>query len=518
MHMRFLKSSILAAAFLCGPTVLAFAQSPCDKIKSLSLPDTAITAVEYVPEGPFRMSGIAPGAPAAKGQQPAMSLPAYCRVALLLTPTTDSHIESEVWLPVDNWNGKLQVVGNGGWAGSISYPAMASALKDGYATASTDTGHKAGDGGGNGMFALGHPEKTIDFGYRALHETTVKAKSIIAVLYDKGPKFSYYNGCSTGGRQGLMEATRYPDDFDGIVAGAPANPHLYLHASGIELNMELRKIPDVPLNQGKVSALQKAIMDACDKLDGVKDGILNDPEKCHFDPAAILCKGADSDSCLSPTQVEAVKKVFADIKTSKGEIVWTGLTPGSDFGFITLATKTEPDTPPSPMLLDSIRILGYQDPKWGWRNFNLDRDLAKANEKAGFIDVHTYDLSAFKAHGGKLLLYHGWVDGGIAPGNTVNFYKGVVSKMGPRQDNWFRLFMVPGMQHCSGGPGPDQFNKVAAIERWRESGVAPDQIIASRVTGSTVDMTRPLCPYPQVAVYKGSGITSDAANFTCKAP
>jgi feruloyl esterase len=518
MHMRFLRSFILAASLLCGTAALTFAQSPCEKLKSLSLPDTTITAVEYVPVGPYLIPSFAPGPPAAKGQQPSILLPAYCRVALVLTPSSDSHVESEVWLPADNWNGKLQVVGNGGWAGSISFPAMASALKEGYATASTDTGHKAGDGGGNGMFALGHPEKVIDFGYRALHETTVKAKAIISAFYANGPKFSYYNGCSTGGRQGLVEATRYPDDFDGIVAGAPANPHLYLHASGIELNMELRKFPDLPLSQGKVATLQKAILDACDKMDGVKDGILSDPEKCHYDPAALLCKGADSDSCLTSTQVDAVKKVFGDIKTRKGELVWTGLAPGSDFGYISLATKTAPDAPPSAMLLDSIRILGYQDPKWDWHSFDLDRDLAKANEKAGFIDVLTYDLSAFKAHGGKLLLYHGWVDGGIFPGNTVNFYKGVLSKMGPKQEGWFRLFMVPGMQHCSGGPGPDQFNKMAEIERWREAGTAPDQIIASHVTANSVDMTRPLCPYPQLAKYKGTGSTNDAGNFTCKAP
>ena len=235
--------------------------------------------------------------------------------------------------------------------------------------------------------------------------------------------------------------------------------------------MELSKIPDLPLTQAKVATLQKAIMDSCDRLDGVKDGILSDPEKCHFNPAALLCKGADSDSCLTAPQVEAVKRVFADTKTSKGEIVWTGYAPASDFGYTSLATKTGPDAPPSAMLLDSIRILGYQDPNWDWRKFELDRDVAKADEKAGFIDVHTYDLSAFKAHGGKLLLYHGWVDPGIAPGNTVNFYKGVLSKMGPKQDNWLRLFMVPGMQHCGGGPGPDQFNKVSSIERWRESGI-----------------------------------------------
>lgn len=516
--MKVTKLPIIAVVALLGLACIAFAQDPCQKLKSLSLPDTKIKAVEYVPEGPYREPNPFPGAPAAKMQRPAIQLPSHCSVSLVLTPSSDSHIESEVWLPVEDWNGKLLVVGNGGWAGSISYSAMASSLRENYATASTDTGHKADDGGGAGMFALGHPEKIIDFGYRALHETTVKAKAIITEFYDKRPEFSYYNGCSTGGRQGLMEASRYPEDFDGIAAGAPANPHIYLHAAGIELDMDLRKIPGLPLTAGKVAALQKAIMATCDKLDGVKDGILNNPEKCRFDPGTLVCKDTDSDSCLTASQVKAVKRVFADTKTSKGEIIWPGLTPGSDFQFTPLVRKADPNAPPSAFTLDSIRILGYQNPDWDWRSWNLDRDVAKATKEAGFIDVHTHDLSAFKAHGGKLLLYHGWVDWGIFPGNTVNFYKGVLSKMGPNQNDWFRLFMVPGMGHCSGGPGPDQFNKVAVLERWRESGIAPDQIIATHVGGGTVDMTRPLCPYPKVAVYKGSDSTNDAANFTCKQP
>ena len=503
--------------FFCGAG-FAFSQAPCDKLKSLSLPDTTVTAVEYVPEGLYRAPSPFPGAPAAKGQQPGMPLPAYCRIALVLAPSKDSQIESEVWIPTEEWNGKLLIVGNGGWAGSISFSAMASSLKEGYATASTNTGHNAADGGGSGMFALGHPEKIIDFGYRALHETTVKAKAIITALHSKGPKYSYYNGCSTGGRQGLVEAARYPEDFDGIVAGAPANPHLYLHASGIELNMQLRKNPELPLTPGKIATLQKALMQTCDKADGVKDGILNNPEKCAFDPATLLCKEANSDSCLTAAQVDAVKRIFADVKTSKGEIVWTGFAPGSDLQGTPLGTKIDPNASPNPFLLDSIRILGYQDANWDWRSWNMDRDLAIANERAGFIDVHTYDLSAFKARGGKLLLYHGWMDAGIPPGNTVNFYKGVLAKLGPKQDNWLRLFMVPGMGHCSGGPGADQFDKMAVMERWRESGIAPDQILATRVSGGSVEMTRPLCPYPQVVAYKGSGSTNDAANFTCKTP
>lgn len=514
MRMKYAVSLLLVVLFA---TVFSFAQTPCDKLKSVSMPNTTISAVEYVPAGPYKGPAM-PGAPAPKGPQgPGMSLPAYCRVALVLTPSSDSHIESEVWLPAEDWNGKLQVVGNGGWAGTISFPAMAAALKEGYATASTDTGHKPNEAGGNGMFALGHPEKIIDFGHRALHETTVKAKAIIAALYDKGPRYSYYNGCSTGGRQGLVEATRYPEDFDGIVAGAPANPHIHLHAADIERSMRLKKDPAQQLTQAKLATLHKAILDACDKLDGVKDGILENPEKCKYDPGALLCKGADSDACLTAPQVENAKMIFSAIKTKKGELIWPGFAMGGELQYTPLTAQIDPNAPPSPFPLDSIRILGYQDSNWDWRTWDLDRDVARADEKAGAtLDVTPSDLSAFKKRGGKLLLYHGWSDPGIAAGNTVNFYKGVLSKMGAKQDDWFRLFMVPGMQHCSGGPGTDQFNKMAAIERWRESGIAPDQILAAHVTGSTVDMTRPLCPYPKTAVYKGTGSTNDAANFTCK--
>jgi feruloyl esterase len=511
--MKYNKLFLLLFAILS--VAAAFGQSQCDKLKSLSFPNTSITAIEYVAAGPYSPPSIVPGAPAPKGQ-PAILLPAYCRVALVLTPSSDSHIESEVWLPAGGWNGKLQVVGNGGWAGTISYSAMASALKDGYATASTDTGHKPNEGGGNGMFALGHPEKLVDFGYRALHETTVKAKAITAALYDGGPKFSYYNGCSTGGRQGLVEATRFPDDFDGIVAGAPANPHISLHSADIERNMILRKDPQHVLTAAKVQLLHKEILNSCDSLDGAKDGLLGDPEKCRFNPETLLCKGDDSESCLTRPQIEAVQTIYGDIKTKKGEIVWTGFRLGGELQYTALTTKIDASAPPPGFPLDSIRILAYQDPNWDWHSWDLDRDIAVANEKAGFIDVHTQDLSAFKKHGGKLLLYHGWADPGIAAGNTVNTYKGVLSTMGSKQDDWIRLFMIPGMGHCSGGPGTDQFNRMAVIERWRESGTAPDRILASHVTGGTVDMTRPLCPYPKVGVYQGSGSMSDADNFFCK--
>jgi len=502
--------------------VTALAQTPCENLKSLSIPTVTITAAETVAAGPFRPTpAVTPAAPAAqkgapkqqaKGgapqQQPIM-LPAYCRVAATLAPSSDSDIKMELWLPASDWNGKFEAVGGGGWAGNVSFPAMATALQEHYATASTDTGHV----GGNADFALGHPEKIVDFGYRAIHEMTLKSKDIMRAYYGRAPRLSFFNGCSTGGRQALMEVQRYPDDFDGVIAGAPANAHIHLHAASVERNIELMKIPDHVLSPAKQEFLAKSVLAACDALDGVKDGLLTNPRKCTFDPSVLLCKNGDSDTCLTAPQVEGVKVAYTDVKTSTGDIVWTGFERGGEAGWTLLRTQ---QTTIGPGALDSIRILGYQDRSWDWHNFNLDRDVAFADEKAGYINASSTDLSAFKNHGGKLLMYHGWSDPAISPGNTVNYYSAVLGKMGQKQDNWLRLFMVPGMQHCRGGPGPDQFSVLGAIERWRESNTAPQEIIASHVTNNRVDMTRPLCPYPLVAVYKGSGSTNDASNFACK--
>ncbi len=508
-------ANAIRIVFAAGATAaVAFGQSPCDQLKSLALPGATFSTVESVPAGPYKAPAQnADGGGAARGggrAQSTLILPAYCRVAATLKPSADSDIRMEVWMPAENWNGKIEVVGNGGWAGVISYAAMAQALKEGYASASTDTGHE----GGNGMFALGHPEKIVDFGYRAVHETVIKSKAIVAAYYGKGPKYSYWNGCSTGGRQGLVEVTRYPEDFDGVVAGAPANPHIHLHASSVERAIEEIHDPQGALSQAKVDTLHKAVMAQCDAADGLKDGLIGDPRKCRFDPSVLLCKNGDSDNCLTAAQVQLVKIVYADVKTKKGETVWTGFEPGGELQYASL--RNIPSQPGGG--LDSIRILGYQNADWDWRTFELDRDLALADEKAGFIDAHTYDLSAFKAHGGKLLLYHGWADQAIPPGNTINFYSGVLAKMGSKQDDWMKLYMVPGMMHCAGGEGPDQFNKMGVIERWRESGAAPKEIVASHVSGGAVDRTRPLCPYPQIAVYKGTGSNNDASNFACKLP
>src|SRR6202790_45746 len=291
----------------------AFAQTPCEQVKMLKLTGMVITLAESKAAGPLQSSDN----PAAAAAQ---MLPSYCRVAATLTPTSDSDIKMEVWLPASvAWNGKFEAVGGGGWAGVISYPAMATALQDGYATSSTDTGHEAR----NADFAVGHPEKVIDFSHRAVHAMTVSAKAIMTAFYGRGPRLSYWNGCSTGGRQGLMEAQRYPGDFDGIVAGAPANFQTHLHAFDIVVQTAVRQ-PGAEVPPDKIAMLGKAVLDTCDAADGVRDGLLNDPHKCNFDYASLLCKGADTNNCLTPAQVDSVKKAHGPAQNSQGVLVYPG--------------------------------------------------------------------------------------------------------------------------------------------------------------------------------------------------
>jgi feruloyl esterase len=500
----------LLCACLAAVPLTALAQTPCEQLKSLKLVDTAITLTESAGPGAFQLPGASP---AAVGPV----LPAFCRVAATLKPSLDSDIKIEVWLPADGgWNRNYLAVGGGGWVGSINYGAMATAVQEGYATSSTDTGHI----GGTADFAVGHPEKVIDFAYRAVHEMTVKAKAIIAAHYGRGgPRLSYWTGCSTGGRQGLLEAQRYPADFDGIIAGAPANNQIQLSAWRFALETAALKDPARVVPLAKAGLLNRAVLAACDTLDGVKDGFLSDPQRCHFDPSTLLCRGVGDGDCLTAPQLESIKQAYAPANKETGERIYPGLVHGSEAGWALLAA---PRPEPNVIDLGMFRLVAHQDPAWDWRLFDLDRDLMLAEQKAGSITAVNPDLSAFKARGGKLLIYHGWNDGGsggaISPLNTLDYFSSVAAKMGQKQDDWLRLFMVPGMAHCGGGPGPNQFNAMAALERWRDAGVAPDQITAYHVENNRVTMTRPLCPYPQVAAYKGTGSTNDAANFACKAP
>lgn len=477
-------------------------EADCDRLKNLSLTDTTITAAGSVAAGPFTPPG------AAAGTQRPPNAPARCRVTAVIRPSRDSQIEIEVWMPTSGWNGKFLGVGNGGWSGNINYNALLAGLREGYATASTDTGHK----GGSGSFVLGHPEKVIDFGHRAVHEMTVKGKAIVASYYGNGPRRSYWSGCSSGGKQGLKAAQMYPADYDGIVAGAPANHWTHLSAALMHGGVTNLKDPAGTIPREKLPALHKAVLAACDAQDGVKDGFMTDPRSCSFDPAALACSGTESLDCLTPKQIETAKAIYGPVKDASGKIIFPGLARGSEFAWAPVLGGPAPFG----ITYDHFRYFVHEDANWDWRKFDLDRDTALSDEKDKHIAAISPDLNAFKARGGKLLLWHGWIDQLITAENTINYYNSVLAFMGPKQDDWMRLFMAPGMLHCNGGPGPDQFNALAALERWVEEGVAPSQITAYHVTDNRVDMSRPLCPYPQAAVYKGSGSVNDAANFACK--
>jgi feruloyl esterase len=480
-------------------------QPACDAIKSLSRPGVTVTAAEFVAAGT-----AAPGRGGRGGA--AAPLPAHCRVALTLTPSADSHIEMELWLPTEGWNGKFLAVGNGGWAGSLSIDAMASGLRRGYATASNDTGHK----GGSAAFAVGHPEKLIDFGYRAMHEMAVQSKAIIQAFYRRGPELSYYQGCSTGGRQGLMSAQRYPEDFDAIVAGAPVHNMVHLNVSQVALQVDMLRNPSRLVSPEKRTLLANAVVAACDQRDGVKDGIISEPRACKFDPSVLACRAGDAADCLTAPQVDNARSVYAPVTTKNGVVVYPGRSPGFESGWRIPAAGA----PLNPLFADMPRYIGRQDPDWDPETFDLETDLALALKNGGFIEAIDPNLARFKARGGKLLLYHGWADPGPAPENTINYYEAVNRTLGGKQDDWLRLFLLPGVGHCGGGVGPDQADFLGAIERWREQGVAPGQILATRPQGrgAQAPMSRPLCPHPQVARYNGAGSTDDAKNFTCVAP
>jgi feruloyl esterase len=496
----------------------AAAATPCENLTNLELADTTITSAAVIPEGPPPArggGGIRGGAPqgaaprvgpqpaGVRGGGPPANIPAHCRVQLVLKPTDDSLINMELWLPTQNWNGKFVGVGNGGFAGSIQGLMfdMPQALRLGYATAGTDTGHQ--DPGGN--WAIGHPEKMIDFGYRSTHEMTVKAKQIIKAFYDRKPKYSYFKGCSTGGRQALMEAQRYPDDYDGIIAGSNANRHIHMWTAGVARSIELSRHPEENLAKEKAALVNQMVTNTCDKL---KEGFLNNPRQCNVDFSRLLCDaGKDDNTCLTAPQLKTVETYYGGVKNAKGELIFSGQALGNAIG-PQIGTNQAPGG-----VFDIIRI-AFNDPNLDWQKFDLDRDMPLIDKAVGYVDAVDPDLRKFKSRGGKLLLTHGWADTGITPETTIWYYDSVLDKMGKNQSNWMRLFMVPGMGHCGGGPGINTFDSIGALEKWVEKDVAPDQMMGTGSQG----LTRPLCPYPQYAEYKGTGELKDASNWACKAP
>ena len=522
--------------FLFGFFVLApivFAQQPCEKLAGLKQAKVEVISANLLPAGP-----VAGGT----GSPPA---PARCVVTVVARPVADSEIKIEIWLPAANWNGKYMQSGNGGWAGTVPTGILADAIGRGYAAAGTNGGHDAGGANGPAGWAIGHPEKLIDFGYRALHETGVQAKAIIRTFYGKEPSQSYFFGCSDGGREALMAAQRYPEDFNGIIAGAPANNWSNLFTGFVWNEQALLKDPASLIPPQKLPVIQKAVLAACDGLDGVKDGLIEDPRACHFDPAVLLCKGDEGTECLTAPQVTALRKIYEgpkDPRTDKQ--IYPGYPPGHE----AIPGTWQPWIIATPQD-QSVQILfgnsfygqaAFERTKWDFRTLNFDTDVALAAEKAGIVlNSNNPDLRSFRAHGGKLIQYHGWADAAISPLGSIEYYEQVRSFFSKYPDprgrdgalpEFYRLFLVPGMGHCYGGIGANSFGNdrnrfggdperdlITALERWVEKGVAPEHFIGTGTTGgdSARSVTRPLCVYPQVARYNGTGDPNQAASFTC---
>ena len=509
----------------------------CETLAKLALPGAKITLAENVAAGAFMLPNLQ-GPEAAQAAAFFKKLPAFCRITAQAKPSADSDIKIEVWLPASGWNGKLRGQGNGGFAGEINYRGLGVSIAQGYASASTDTGHAAT--GTDARWALGHPEKVADFGYRAIHEMTRVGQEVVKVFYGKSAQHSYFASCSNGGRQALMEAQRFPEDYDGILAGAPANFWTHLLTSALWDAQATTQDAASYIPTSKLSAIARAVNAACDAHDGVADGVLNDPRQCKFDPAKMICEKSDSDSCLTAPQAAALKKLYQGAHDSKGNVIFPGFLPGAEEGGGGWSLWITGPAPGKALLFafgtGYFANMVYEKADWDYKKADLDQAVKAADEKtAGVLNATDANLSAFQKRGGKLILYHGWNDPAISALNTIDYYKSVVKARGQQEtESFVRLFLVPGMQHCAGGAGPDSFGQFGispekdsqhniqlALEEWVETGKAPLSIIASKNDGgegggeAKAKLTRPLCAYPQVAKYKGSGDTNDAANFIC---
>lgn len=532
MSNRFASSLLLfvCSVLLCGEA--AVAESACEALGAVALKDAKVTSARLYAAGTYTP-------PVNRYvDSPRMPLPAFCRVTAVASPTSDSTIGFEVWLPVTGWNGKFQQIGNGGLAGDIPLAQMAEPLLRGFAVAGTDDGHTGGPG--DGAWAIGHPEKVIDYGYRAVHETAIQAKALIRAFYGAPPNEAYFLGCSDGGREALMEAQRFPEDFHGIVAGAPA---AYMTHLSLKLMWDSSLAHEKPASYvppAKLAVLQAAVVAECDGRDGVKDGMIEDPRVCRFDPSKIECKGDDAPNCLTAPQVEAVRRIYDPlIDPATGKQVSPGYSPGtenvdgnwSDWIFGNAETKVGFGM----MIAHSFFAdLVFENPKWAFHAADFSQTLKAADGKlADKLNATNPDLSAFKARGGKLIQFHGWGDPAIPAEDSIDYFTSVQAAMGDTGD-FYRLFMAPGMSHCGGGIGATVFgyermpaqrdadhDLATALDRWVVEGNAPEKIVATGyVDGDAakgVAMTHPLCPYPATAHYKGSGDAKNAASFTCEA-
>jgi feruloyl esterase len=456
--------------------------------------------------------------------------PAHCRVSGVLSP----EIAFEVNLP-SRWNGRFYMIGNGGHAGEgPDDPGRAlqrtAALQHGFAMASTNTGHDARKEP-QATFVLSNPQKAIDYAYRAVHLTAATAKRITNEYYGKPVTFSYWNSCSNGGRQGLIEAQRYPEDFDGIVANAP-----WVDQTGFTIGAlwTQRALTEAPIPPQKLSLIADRVMARCDRTDGLTDGLIDDPRRCDFDPSRDVpsCPaGTDSSDCLTAAQAGTLKKIYGGV-ISGGRPYFAGFMHGSEAvvtgpggtasAWSAMLVPMTADAKPAVFSLaeSTMKYLVFDPPRpdYDFRTFDFDRDIALLERWGKLANADNPDLSAFRKRGGKLLMTYGWADQILQPMMGVNYYERAVATNGPQTTDFFRLFMLPGMAHCGGGIGPDRQDPVTAVIDWVEKGKAPDSLVASKVVKGQVVRTRPVCPYPQVARYKGEGSIDEAANFRCVAP
>ncbi|HEY5210647.1 MAG TPA: tannase/feruloyl esterase family alpha/beta hydrolase [Stellaceae bacterium] len=510
----------------CAAFATSALADTCTDLTKLTPPNATVTAATMV-TGAFESpkDGL--------GLNTKVAVP-FCRVEGIAKSEAASSIGFELWLPAaDKWNGRMLASGDLGQSGAPNYPALNDALTRGFAALGDNLGHNSNAFSSD--WAIGHPERVKDWGGRGSHFSAVAGKAIAAAYYGKAPSHSYFTGCSHGGGTALAEPQRYPEDYDGIIAGAFGTnwtgvQSAYVYEAQAALNDKASN-----LSAAKLALVGKAAVAACDAQDGVKDGIIGNPQQCHFDPAVLQCKAGDAADCLTAAQIVAVKKLYAGPHNSAGKVIYAGLEPGSEFmwGFLVAGPETF-------LGGDFYKDIVYDGKAFDWHKFSLDTDVATAEKKlAADIDNRNGDLSKFAAHGGKVIMYNGWADGLIQPGNAIEYYDSVVKAAGGNADKFSRLYLAPGMGHCSSGPGPNSFGEtrylnagqpnppvldakhdmISAIVAWVEEGKAPAAIIATKFkdddAAKGIAMQRPLCPYPAVAKYDGKGDSNAAASFTC---
>ena len=533
---------ILLVAFATN-SVNADSAADCENIQSLRLANTTILSARAIQSG-FKP----PTTLYAPVSADLIVKTSFCRVIGRINPS----INLEIWLPPhDRWNARLYVAGNGGMAGGINYLALQEIIHNHYAAVSSDLGHQSGPL--DGLWAISRPDLVRDWGHRATHEVTEKAKAIINAYYHRNPEFSYFNGCSGGGRQGLMQAQRYPKDFDGILVGDPTMDFSNLVTGGrlwkvlANYNKENNTNHLTATDIGTISA---AVIDACDSIDGVNDGVLEDPRQCNFDPFSIKCSKEKQEHCLTFEQITALNKIYHGGRSAQNMQIYPGYFPGGelgDFGWEIYFARENPAEGTQWLYAQGfLRGLAFEDPEYDIRTFNFDTDIRTTNNKpilgvplAEVINATDPDLTEFRDAGRKLLHYHGWSDIGVSPQRSVDYYEAVIEKTTEGQlsltQDFYRLFMAPGLQHCFGGPGPNAFGAMLqpqvpadpdhdifrALRRWVENGIAPEKIIATKYIDDNpekgVVRTRPLCPYPQSARYIGRGSTDESTSFVCEA-